>query len=120
MWSQNKIARRFIRFISIFFLGTGILFGIFLWLIYVPAPKFESTKTIESYKRVQVGPDHFQVDRCWLKKNKYGIWEMYLEGSPYERGLIYGILAKELMEKQEVHFVNQIKEMIPSAFFFRF
>ena len=42
---------------------------------------------------------------------------MYLEGKPYERGLIYGVLAKELMEKQEVHFVNQIKELIPSAVF---
>lgn len=42
---------------------------------------------------------------------------MYLEGAPYERGLIYGVLAKELMEKQEVHFVAQIKEIIPNAFF---
>jgi len=42
---------------------------------------------------------------------------MYLEGTPYERGLIYGVLAKELMEKQEVHFVAQIREIIPNSFF---
>ena len=73
----------------------GILFGLFIWRIRVPAPRLESTKTTESYKRVKVGEDHYTVGNCWLKKNKQGIWEMYLEGKPYERGLIYGILAKE-------------------------
>ena len=117
MLPRNKVARIAIRSISIFLLVIGILFGLFIWRIKLPTPKVESTKTVESYKRVQLGPDYYKVDNCWLKKNKYGVWEMYLEGSPYERGLIYGILAKELMEKQEVHFVNQIKEMIPNAFF---
>lgn len=106
-----------LKSISIFLLITVILFGLFIWRIKVPTPRLESTKTPESYQRVQVAPNHFTVGNCWLKKNKYGIWEMYLEGSPYERGLIYGVLAKELMEKQEVHFVGQIREMIPNAFF---
>jgi predicted choloylglycine hydrolase len=117
MLPKNRIARVIIKSTGIFLLALLLLFGLFLWRIQVPAPKFESNKTVDSYKRIQVGPDHFRVQNCWLKKNKYGIWEMYLEGSPYERGLIYGILAKELMEKQEVHFVSQIKEMIPSSFF---
>jgi len=117
MLPQNRTVRKVIKYISIFLLITGLLFGTFLWRITVPAPEISSTKTVQDYKRIQIGPDHYQVDNCWLKKNKYGIWEMYLEGTPYERGLIYGILAKELMEKQEVYFVNQIKEMIPNAFF---
>ncbi len=106
-----------LKSVSIFVLICGILFGLFMLRIKVPTPRLESTKTAESYQRVQLGPDHYAVGNCWLKKNNHGIWEMYLEGSPYERGLIYGVLAKELMEKQEVHFVSQIKEMIPNAFF---
>lgn len=117
MLPKNKIARVIIKSSGIFLLALLFLFGLFLWRIQVPTPKFESNKTVDSYKRTQLGPDHYQVQNCWLKKNKYGIWEMYLEGTPYERGLIYGILAKELMEKQEVHFVSQIKEMIPNSFF---
>lgn len=117
MWPKNRITRNVLKTFGIFLLIAGILFGLFLWRIRVPAPKLESNKTTGSYKRIKVAEDHYTVGNCWLKKNKQGIWEMYLEGKPYERGLIYGILAKELMEKQEVHFVNQIKEMIPSSVF---
>ncbi|TLV02320.1 C45 family autoproteolytic acyltransferase/hydolase [Dyadobacter luticola] len=117
MWPKNKILRNVLKTFGIFLLVIGILFGLFLWRISIPKPDLESTKTIESYKRVKLGENHFAVGNCWLKKNKYGIWEMYLEGSPYERGLIYGILSRELMEKQEVHFISQIKEMIPSSLF---
>lgn len=80
-------------------------------------PPLDDKYTVEQYERIEVAPDHYRVDNCWLKKNKFGIWEMYLEGEPYERGLIYGVLSKELMEKQEVHFVNQINEIVPNQFF---
>ncbi|QRR03964.1 C45 family autoproteolytic acyltransferase/hydolase [Dyadobacter sandarakinus] len=115
MWLKR--AKKILRFTGIFLFIAGILFGLFIWRISVPAPELESTKSINSYKRVQLGPDHFAIGNNWLKKNQYGIWEMYLEGAPYERGLIYGLLARELMEKQEVHFVAQINEMIPSKMF---
>ena len=117
MWPKNKILRSALKAFSIILLIIGILFGLFLWRIRVPKPELESTKTVESYKREKVGENHYRVGNNWLRRNKHGIWEMYLEGAPYERGLIYGVLAKELMEKQEVHFVGQIKEMIPSAMF---
>nr|WP_295930188.1 C45 family peptidase [uncultured Dyadobacter sp.] len=117
MWPKNKVLRSALRVLFVVLLILGILFGLFLWRIRVPSPELESTKTVESYKREQVGENHYRVGNNWLRKNKHGIWEMYLEGAPYERGLIYGILAQELMEKQEVHFVGQIKEMIPSAIF---
>lgn len=117
MWPKNKILRSALKAFLIFLLVVGVLFGLFLWRIRVPEPELESTKTVQSYKREQVGENHFRVGNNWLRKNKHGIWEMYLEGSPYERGLIYGILARELMEKQEVHFVGQINEMIPNSNF---
>jgi predicted choloylglycine hydrolase len=117
MWPKNKLTRSVFKTTGIFLLVVGILFGLFIWRIRVPAPELESNQSTESCKRIKVAENHYTVGNCWLKKNKRGIWEMYLEGKPYERGLIYGILAKELMEKQEVHFVNQIKEMIPSALF---
>ncbi|WP_159474052.1 C45 family autoproteolytic acyltransferase/hydolase [Dyadobacter sp. 3J3] len=117
MWPKNKSVSTFLKIILVILLVAGVIFGLFIWAVKLPAPKIASNKTIESYKRIQLGPNHYKVENCWLKKNKYGIWEMYLEGSPYERGLIYGILAKELMEKQEVHFVDQIKEIVPNAFF---
>ncbi|KAA0988971.1 C45 family autoproteolytic acyltransferase/hydolase [Dyadobacter aurulentus] len=117
MWPKNKIARSALKAFSVILLVIAVLFGLFVWRISVPAPETESNKTPESYKRVQLGKDHYAVDNCWLRKNEHGIWEMYLEGTPYERGLIYGVLAKELMEKQEVHFIGQINELIPNVVF---
>lgn len=117
MANKKTTKRKLARILGIFclLLICGVLF--FFWRIHVPAPEITSNLTPASYQRVQVGKDHYKVNNCWLKKNDYGIWEMYLEGSPYERGLIYGVLAKELMEKQEVDFIAQIREMIPGEFF---
>ncbi len=117
MLPKNRIARLTVKTVGVFLLVLAILFVFFIWRIRVPDPKVSSNKTPESFKREVVSKDHFRVGNCWLRKNKYGIWEMYLEGEAFERGLIYGVLAKELMEKQEVHFVGQIKEMIPGEFF---
>jgi len=73
-----------------------------------------------SLNRMVLGENHFRVNNSWLRKNEYGIWEMYLEGAPYERGVTYGVLAKELMENQEVAFVEQIREMIPNEWMLRY
>ena len=89
----------------------------FIWEIKMPTPTLDESKSVEDYERIEIAPNHYEVNNCWLKKNKFGVWEMYLEGEPYERGLIYGVLAKELIEKQEVHFVNQIDEIVPNQFF---
>ncbi len=71
--------------------------------------------TISINERVKVGKDHYTLGNNWLKKNEHGIWEMYIEGAPYERGVIYGKLAKELVQKQERVFVDQIDRFVPSS-----
>jgi len=110
----GRIAKTILKGLGIF-LVVFILY--FIWDIRMTTPPINEELSVEQYNRVEVAPNHYRVNNCWLKKNKFGIWEMYLEGKPYERGLIYGVLAKELMEKQEVHFVNQIDEMVPNQFF---
>lgn len=65
--------------------------------------------------RTEVSPGYYRIGNNWLRKNRYGIWEMYLEGAPYERGVVYGRLAAELVNEQENVFVEQIRSMIPNA-----
>jgi isopenicillin-N N-acyltransferase-like protein len=119
-----SIKRKIARFVKIALKSIGILLVLFIIYfivdIQMPTPPIDKNYSLAQYKRIEVAPNHYQVGNCWLKKNNYGIWEMYLEGKPYERGLIYGVLAKELMEKQEVHFVNQINDIIPNRFFLFF
>lgn len=52
----------------------------------------------------------------FLLQNKYGLWEMYVEGDPLQQGLITGALSQELIAHQEEYFLNKIKEIIPSKF----
>ncbi len=56
----------------------------------------------------------------WLKKSSSGLWEMYVEGKPFERGVISGKLSRQLVAGQEKAFIGQIREMIPSDFYLRF
>lgn len=62
----------------------------------------------------------FQYQDAWLRKNRLGLWEMYISGSPEELGVKNGILAKELIRIQEEAFVKQIKKMVPSESYLNF
>ncbi|MBL4586435.1 MAG: peptidase C45 [Flavobacteriales bacterium] len=53
----------------------------------------------------------------WYFQNNYGLWEAYLAGKPYERGIVFGKLAERQIQEQEGHFVAQIRRMIPSEWF---
>ncbi len=65
-------------------------------------------------------PDFYKIGNSWLRKNKYGLWEMYLEGKPFEIGVINGMLTEELIQKQEDAFVEQINTLIPSKTYLSF
>ncbi|MBC7861724.1 MAG: peptidase C45 [Bacteroidia bacterium] len=86
----------------------------FFWRIKISPPKISSSLNPQSFTRKQIGPDSYTVNNCWPKKNEFGIWEMYIEGEEYERGLIYGVLAKEIIERQEEAFVKQVDEIVPN------
>ncbi|MNJ89061.1 Acyl-coenzyme A:6-aminopenicillanic acid acyl-transferase [compost metagenome] len=88
-----------------------VLFTIVLFNAQIDTPEVPA---IEVGERKQVGKDHYVLGTSYLKKNKFGVWEMYLEGEPYERGLIYGKLAKELVQEQEDIFVGQINNFLPN------
>ena len=57
---------------------------------------------------------------AWLRKNRFGLWEMYISGSPAELGIKNGILAQHLIHKQEGTFVSQLKKIIPSESYLNF
>lgn len=84
-------------------------------MIFASSISTPSVPDIQIGKRKKVGENHYVLGDNYLKKNDFGVWEMYLEGEPYERGLIYGELAKELIQKQEVIFVAQINQFIPKG-----
>jgi hypothetical protein len=86
-----------------------------LYVIFASRIGPPAVTEIHIEKRKKISENHYVLGSNWIKKNKFGIWEMYIEGAPYERGLIYGELAKELIQKQENIFVDQIETFVPSS-----
>ena len=118
-----KKRNRFIRFSYRFFLVLFVLITIFL--IYFISAIHISTPDIKDrraeLKRVKIiAPDFLKIDHNWLKKSESGLWELYLEGDGFERGVINGKLTKDLAEVQETVFINQIKELVPSDKYLNF
>ena len=65
-------------------------------------------------ERIKTSDSTFSLGSNHLNKNKQGLWELYVEGNPYERGLITGRLSEELFHKQEAAFLSKVDELVPS------
>jgi hypothetical protein len=109
-------------------LGISLLFALVLvamvaiWFHYRTqiAPPHPGNLTSTSLIAENPAQDFYTIGPNWLKKSSSGLWEMYIEGKPFERGVINGKLSRQLIADQENAFINQIREMIPSDFYLRF
>jgi len=116
----KKIFRsKLFKILSIIALLIGILFLCFVLAVRVNPPKVEDTSALK-LSRKTIGKDFYTCNKSWLKKNKFGLWEMYLEGDDFELGVQNGILAKDLIKIQEDAFVKSIKEIVPSESYLGF
>jgi predicted choloylglycine hydrolase len=57
---------------------------------------------------------------CFLRQSDSGLWEVYLRGNAFDRGIAVGKLEKDLLEYQEKAFINRIRQMVPSEFYLKF
>jgi len=102
-----------------------LLLAITAFIIYYMAvtklapPQIENKNAL-SLKREKVDTNFYRIGDNWLKESKSGLWELYVEGKPFERGVMNGKLAKELIRKQENAFVSQIKKIVPSESYLTF
>lgn len=96
-----------------------ILVGIFL---YRTADFLQPETDLDLYDyALSVETDSLiRSDKGSLYINKYGLIETRIAGSPLERGLVYGLMNKDLLKYQEDVFVNQIHEIIPSEWWVEF
>ncbi|MGD0710681.1 MAG: C45 family peptidase, partial [Bacteroidales bacterium] len=115
----RKIFKRLIISLAV------VLLLIIAFLIYFNiavriTPPVPDNTDILKYKRTTLGKDFYVCKNNWLRKNKAGLWEMYVEGKPFEMGVMNGLLTKDLIYLQEKAFVNEIKKMIPSDKYLKF
>lgn len=103
-------------------IGFGIVcvlltaFGIFLfYFLHAKAPQVNEA-LIEKLNRVEVEKGFYTIDNSWARKSNSGLYEVYVEGEAFERGLKLGKLTQELVVNQEDIFVHQIDSLVPSKF----
>jgi hypothetical protein len=116
---KNVWRRRLLRIVMVLLL---LLVGFtiyFIAAIHISPPEISDSSPVK-LERVAEGKDFYRIKNNWLKKSESGLWEMYLEGDAFERGVINGKLTKELAERQETVFIDQIKELIPSEAYLNF
>ncbi len=93
------------------------IYGYFAIRIEVPTIANDTTT---NWKRETISPHFYKVNHNWIKQNKAGLWELYVEGNPYERGIANGMLTKELHAFQEDAFIRQIKILVPNDAYLNF
>lgn len=62
----------------------------------------------------------YTIGNNWIRKNQFGLYEMYVSGTPFERGVINGKLSQQQIVAQEEAFTSQIRLMIPSPRYLKF
>jgi isopenicillin-N N-acyltransferase-like protein len=107
------------KWLTAVMVSLAILVVLFRLAVKVNPPPLGETYT-EQPERTEQGEEQYTCGESWLKKNRYGLWEMYLKGSDFELGVNHGILAKELIHYQEEVFVSKIRELVPSENYLRF
>ncbi|MBC6491901.1 C45 family autoproteolytic acyltransferase/hydrolase [Flavihumibacter stibioxidans] len=103
-----------------FFLA--VLAGLFIYLYFVSRvdPPAIADRSIEKTERSNPSKDFYFLGNNWFRKSRSGLYELYVEGGAFERGVINGKLTRELVQRQEDHFSEQIEKMIPSTFYRHF
>lgn len=117
MWRKIRkiLLRTFLVFV-ILLIGFGIYF---YFAIQIEVPKI-GNDTTQGWKRETPGKDFYKVNNNWLRHSKSGLWELYVEGNGYERGIANGMLTQELHAFQEDVFVDQIKILVPDLNYLKF
>lgn len=73
-----------------------------------------------SKQREDHGNDFYTLENNWFRKSESGLYELYVEGDAFERGIANGKLTKELVQRQEKVFTQQIHQLVPSDFYLGF
>ncbi|WP_246269308.1 C45 family autoproteolytic acyltransferase/hydolase [Chitinophaga oryzae] len=102
------------------FLLLFVALAIYLVSVSRMTPPEIADKSALQLQRKALDSTSWTIGNNWFRKSNSGLYEMYVEGAPFERGVINGKLSCELIRHQEDVFVEQIKKMIPSPFYLRF
>jgi hypothetical protein len=114
MPTKKHKKRRLLLWILLLVAILLISFVVYFALVAIDHPPAIDNIAAVKIKRENPDTNVYTYGNSWLRKSEHGLWEAYIEGDPFERGVAFGQLSKELLYYQETSFVEQIRELIPS------
>jgi isopenicillin-N N-acyltransferase-like protein len=117
---RRSVPVRILRIFLFMILGLVILItGLlgYVWIVSRVTPPVPLHVESRSWQRKDAGDNLYVIGSNWFRKSETGLYELYVEGEPYERGEVIGKLSKELIQSQEKVFNEQIHLLIPSRFY---
>jgi len=97
-----------------------LLFCAYVWKVSdINPPHIQDTSALNLHIQHPEG-SLYTIGDNWIRRNEYGLYEMYVSGKPFERGVVNGKLSANLITAQEAAFTSQIKQMIPSPSYLKF
>jgi hypothetical protein len=97
-----------------------LIFCAYVWKVSDVQPPNVSDTSALALRVAHPEGSLYTIGDNWLRKNEFGLYEMYVSGKPYERGVMVGKLSAPLITAQEKAFTDQIKEMVPSKGYLKF
>lgn len=82
----------------------------------IEIPIVENTSVMD-LQREQRDSSFYVIGNNWFRKSESGLYEAYVEGEPFERGVILGKLSQELVQRQERVFNEQINQLVANSFY---
>lgn len=86
---------------------------------HIDPPEIADKRALK-WERQQLDSSAYTLGNSWFRKSNSGLYEMYVEGAPFELGVVNGKLSKELVQRQEDHFTDQLRKMVPSESYIKF
>jgi isopenicillin-N N-acyltransferase like protein len=120
MPEKMKILKKILKWFLLAIVTLVAVFVVWFLLTAIDHPPKVKDLSALTTERQKFGENTYFVGNNWLRKSESGLWEMYIEGDPFDRGVAFGKLTSELLSYQESVFVKQIKKLVPSPGYLKF
>lgn len=119
MRSLKKIGKWLLYTLLVFLILAGCGFAYLVYVSKIDPPEIADAGAAQ-WKRSVTNDGLYTVHDNWFRKSNSGLYELYVEGDAFERGVANGKLSAELVQSQEDYFNDQIGKMIPSRSYLHF
>jgi len=112
--------KKFIKYSALFVLLFALGFtAYFISVVKIDTPIVADASALE-WEVEEPTPGLTKIKGGWFRRSSSGLFEMFVSGNAFERGVSNGKLAEKLVVRQEEIFVAQIRRIVPSETYLKF